>query len=784
MTAPDDSNIPPAVDSDIVQETTDAMPQSKLDWALFVAGELRIPVFPLSPNSKIPMFGSNGFKSATLDLDQIRAWWADEPDANVGIWPGEHHVMLDLDEKNGKHGIETLCARLGVDILDLAKETFAVRTTSGGIHLYYLSDKPYGDAVGVLNGVDIRASGGYVVGAGSVIDGVPYTVISDIETRLAPVRDDLKPILNLPRERQQNSSKPMFELDQEFAITRALDFLRKRSPAIEGIGGNAHTYATAALVKDFGISEAACLQLMLTPIFQDGRSWNDCCLPAWDAPELKVVVGNCFRYGKDRPGAKGGGAMEAFDASQGIEAGDSESPADDAPANGIDGLGLDNAETPAEVVKILNIVFAVVMGGANAGSIVNLKKPNMPAFIKADAFVRMLKNRPVKVDAGDGKTKFIPSSDLWLSSFRRREISEIVFEPTHSQFRVPPRAHNMWQGFAIEPMEGSTHEPLLTHIRDNVCQGNETLIAFVFAWLADLVQRPGDKPGIAIALRGDFGAGKGILYDYLCRIFGDHAMSLSKPQQVTGRFNFHLAPVVLLNAEETFFAGDKAAEAVLKDMITSDKMPVEPKYAAMITVSNHVHLLAFSNKHWAVPAAAGDRRWCVLDVSPAKKDDWDYWDPIHAAKKADGPAHLLHYLLHYKYDRKTLHRPPMTQAKVEQALESLEPAAKWFLSVLRGDRVPSSGGADGDSIFQSETPKHVLLRDYEEFCREIRERPNGTMFWKWMHETLRDHAKVTRPRSGFSRGRCLWLPDRKTCRTVVADALKCSWADLEYVDEL
>src|SRR3990167_10472911 len=66
-------------------------------------------VFPLVPNNKNPLT-QNGFKDATKNPDQIRAWWEDKPLANIGIATGKESgfFVIDIDVKNGAKGLESL----------------------------------------------------------------------------------------------------------------------------------------------------------------------------------------------------------------------------------------------------------------------------------------------------------------------------------------------------------------------------------------------------------------------------------------------------------------------------------------------------------------------------------------------------------------------------------------------------------------------------------------------------------------------------------------------------
>ena len=79
---------------------------SMLDWA-FLYAERSCPVFPCSPHGKRPLT-PHGFKDATTDPTQIRRWWKQWPDANIGIPTGKASglLALDVDPRNG--GFESL----------------------------------------------------------------------------------------------------------------------------------------------------------------------------------------------------------------------------------------------------------------------------------------------------------------------------------------------------------------------------------------------------------------------------------------------------------------------------------------------------------------------------------------------------------------------------------------------------------------------------------------------------------------------------------------------------
>jgi len=123
------------------------------------------PVFPCHP-SKRPI-SERGFYAATIDEQQIVAWWTDSPQALIGMPTGERTglAVLDVDMKNGNNGFRTL------DELDgpIRPVTPTVHTPSDGAHFYFtlpengLRNTAGRHGRGIGPGLDWRGSGGYVI---------------------------------------------------------------------------------------------------------------------------------------------------------------------------------------------------------------------------------------------------------------------------------------------------------------------------------------------------------------------------------------------------------------------------------------------------------------------------------------------------------------------------------------------------------------------------------------------------------------------------------------------
>lgn len=132
---------------------------------------------------------SNG---GSNDWETVRDWWAQWPDAVVGILTKESGLLvIDLDlHHDDANGIESWEAILGQYNGGEIPETFTVRTPTGGTHLYFRNtDERLKNSASKLGpGIDTRGAGdkkgGLIYGPGSVRFDGEYTV-----ENAAPVAD-------------------------------------------------------------------------------------------------------------------------------------------------------------------------------------------------------------------------------------------------------------------------------------------------------------------------------------------------------------------------------------------------------------------------------------------------------------------------------------------------------------------------------------------------------------------------------------------------------------------
>jgi hypothetical protein len=341
-------------------------------------------------------------------------------------------------------------------------------------------------------------------------------------------------------------------------------------------------------------------------------------------------------------------------------------------------------DTIGKIVESMNIEYAFILVGGKAAVLREggQKKTGLH-LLSMDGFNKYLANQ--KIVPPDGKQPF-PISKLWLEHPKRRTYDGIEFNPSGTTKGY----YNLFSGFPIQPRAGDCQK-FLTHIYDNVAAGDGEIAQWVIGWFADIIQNPGRKVGTSLVLRGQQGTGKTIVGELFGSLLGEHYVVVANPRLITGNFNAHLKSCILLHAEEAFFAGDKQTEGALKHMVTSDKGTLELKGKDAVPIDNFVRLLVTTNSSWAIPAGFEERRFAVLDVGDAQKQNGSYFAAIIEEMKNGGKAALMDYLMKFDLSSVDIRKIPTTAALLEQKISSMDDISRWWLDALMGGSIGGSG---------------------------------------------------------------------------------------------
>lgn len=235
-------------------------------------------VFPLKYRDKVPLT-KNGCKDATTDAAQIKAWWQKYPNANIGLATGSVSqnvfvIDLDIDEDRGIDGYHSLedWQREHGDF----PETWTAITGRGGYHLYYRGNGKIKNRAGIIDGVDIRGNGGYVVAPPSIHkNGNRYEwEYSPDEFEIAKADNNVEYFLNHDDQKQSTT----FTMPNIVAAGQRNQMLFRFACMMQAKGASDQSVFAATMAEN-----------------------ESSCSPPLTEQEVKVIVSSATRYDKGKP---------------------------------------------------------------------------------------------------------------------------------------------------------------------------------------------------------------------------------------------------------------------------------------------------------------------------------------------------------------------------------------------------------------------------------------------------------------------------------------------------
>lgn len=716
-------------------------------------------VFPLAAGEKTPAI--SGFKEvATRDPDAIRALFTRPmfgidicQGFGVGIYcgrfgddPAESLCVIDVDNKNGKSGsaeLNALAAPLGLN-----PQTYMQATPTGGFHVVYRTRTPVGNGVGSAGersrwppGLDIRGTGGYIVAAGTTLPGKgTYTgnALPVAEASPALIERCSKYVPPRPKDLSGDTAEG---IDPARADANAIAYLQHQAPlAVQNAAGDKTSFAVACCVRDFGVSEARTLELMM-------EHWNPRCTPPWDESGLALKVANAFQYAR---GAIGNADPSRMFTPVGTVAERAALPVPtQAPADALSQALL----TPVDPVAEFNKRFAFVVDGGTHHLVEETRDEktgqrvitpyNEKTFDLTYTGESIDIKRAKKVKNKDtGELEWIeeyhtvPLTKYWLhlpgsprdpgdgKHWRRSYKQGYGFAPNGEP---PTHKLNTWRGFCYDAPTIIVKSPWVSaldtwnwHVDYNFSHGVVAHSNWLKGWYAQTIQQPQTKMGTYVVLRGDQGVGKSTFVSTMRAIFGVHAGVGNDKRLFAGQFNAHLEQLILAVIEEGFWAGDNDAHNRLKNLVTDDEIMIEGKGKEMYAAASYVRFTMCTNEQWAARVPVDDRRCAVFYCLQANGHDPLAYARMLAAfnKDSEGTAYLLNYLRNYDISGLDLRRPPDTQARAEQKELSLPPAQRFIRFCLDARTIPWGGLSFAQGTWPTRIPKADLRAAFNQYKDE------------------------------------------------------------------
>ena len=384
---------------------------------------------------------------------------------------------------------------------------------------------------------------------------------------------------------------------------------------------------------------------------------------------------------------------------------------------------------------------------------------NHPQFLKVTDARDMFRHKgEIVEDKKKPKLKF----DVWLNAPERRNYIRMVFAPDGCR----EMEYNLWKGWPVNenPDKGGC-QLFLNHIKEVICSEDMALYDYVINWLADAIQNPTVRPGVALILQGEQGIGKTLFAQYILKMYGTYGAVSTNSNHLFGKHNFHLANKLMVFADESCWAGNHQQEKVLHNMITGDILTYEPKGVDSFEMENYLRVIMATNDVWAVPASGNARRFCIIDVSNKRYEDYDYFEALKFEMENEGPESLLWYLKNYKITKNLRKLPDtgaITKNKILTAANSNPILGWWLQRLMQG--TPTRGGDKWESYVQVD----ALYRDYfNSSGTRANDRGNQVSFGMVFKTMAPNEMVIVRKRIGGILKRFYHLPPLDTCKEFV-----------------
>ena len=144
---------------------------------------------------------------------------------------------------------------------------------------------------------------------------------------------------------------------------------------------------------------------------------------------------------------------------------------------------------------------------------------------------------------------------------------------------------NLFLGFLAKPVPEINKEimdPILWHVKNVICSGDEKLDEYIWNWWAHLVQKPEMKPQTILVLKSTLQqCGKNIITDFIGdKVLGSHLhFATSDLEKILGRFNSAIQARKLIVMNETGMSSGEwhRFNGHLKSLITERMVAIERK---------------------------------------------------------------------------------------------------------------------------------------------------------------------------------------------------------------
>jgi putative DNA primase/helicase len=325
-------------------------------------------------------------------------------------------------------------------------------------------------------------------------------------------------------------------------------------------------------------------------------------------------------------------------------------------------------------LKEMNKLFThVLYGGKNKITFLTSSETidQTHIYMSLDEFAHYTSDLPniAGINAGRAWTR-------WAG--KNKKLSGVGFYP--NQDKCPVGFFNTYIKPSIRPIKGDC-SIYLAHVHDVICDKNQKAYEYLIQYFAHIVQRPEEKPSVAIVMKSVEGTGKGTMMKPLLQILGAQGIHINGDRHLTGQFNSATANKLLVFADEVNLTSSIIADKI-KGIISESTVQMEKKGLEAIAIPNYARVVFASNRGHVINAGTKERRYLVLEPSPLMAQNNLYFERLNQWIDNQGAQALLHYLLNVDLEKFNPFKAPSTNALIEQKLQSLNNSHQYVYEQL------------------------------------------------------------------------------------------------------
>jgi hypothetical protein len=293
---------------------------------------------------------------------------------------------------------------------------------------------------------------------------------------------------------------------------------------------------------------------------------------------------------------------------------------------------------------------------------------------------------------------------------------------------------NLFLGFLAKPAMDINKEimdPILWHVRNIICDGNEVLNEYIWNWWALLVQKPQQKPRSILVLKSTLQqCGKNIITDFIGdKVLGPHLhFATSDLEKILGRFNSAIQARKLIVMNETGMSSGEwyKFNEHLKSLITEGRVAIERKGLETKRLKDFTGFMITSNQDAPLKIDIGDSRVVCFNVSIRCRGNKKYFKRLgNILDHPDVPGVVMKYLLSRDLSDFTPEEIPATKMKSDIMRDQLPNPIRFMIDYI--------GSWAEDSIVRA--GRTLLYQKYLEWCGDNGEKPfSNNIFGKKLSE--------------------------------------------------